>query len=76
VLEDLQQRAKKRHVTPYWIGMVYIGLGEKAEALRWLEKAYEERSVWMCFIKMDPTLEPLRAEPRFQALMRKMNFPQ
>jgi serine/threonine protein kinase/tetratricopeptide (TPR) repeat protein len=75
VLEDLQQRAKKRHVTPYWIGMVYMGLGEKEEALRWLEKAYEERSAWMCFIKMDPALDALRSEPRFQVLLRKMNFP-
>ncbi len=76
MLEDLQQRAKKRHVTPYWISLGYMGLGEKEEALRWLEKAYEERSAWMLFIKVDPTLDPLRSEPRFQAIVRKMNFPQ
>jgi tetratricopeptide (TPR) repeat protein len=75
VLEELQQRAKKRNVTPYWFGAIYMGLGEKEEALHWMEKAYEERSAWMCFIKMDPMLDPLRKEPRFQELLRRMNFP-
>jgi serine/threonine protein kinase/tetratricopeptide (TPR) repeat protein len=75
MLEDLQQRAKKRHVTPYWISLGYMGLGEKEEALRWMEKAYEERSAWMLFIKMDPSLDPLRSEPRFQTMLRNMNFP-
>jgi hypothetical protein len=75
MLEDLQQRAKKRYVTPYWVAMVYAGRGEKEEALRWLEKAYEERSAWMAWLKMDPALDSLRSEPRFQAMLRKMNFP-
>jgi tetratricopeptide (TPR) repeat protein len=76
LLDELLQRARQRHVTPYWVFMTYAGLNEKEEALRWLEKSYEERSVWMTWLYNDPALDSLRSEPRFQAILKKMNFPQ
>jgi hypothetical protein len=52
------------------------GLGDKDQAFYWLEKAFEERdSAWFPMIKVSPLSDPLRSDPRFQALLRRMNFP-
>lgn len=75
ILEQLQELSKQRYVTPYIIGRIYAALNEKDEAFRWLETAYQERASWMIFLKTDPHLDDLRSEPRFQDLMRRMNFP-
>ncbi len=48
----------------------------KEQALDWLEKAYEERNWYLVFINVDPTFDPLRDNPRFQQLLRRMNFPE
>jgi len=52
----------------------YTMAGDRARALDWLEKAYAERDPGMAFIGCSPIYDPLRAEPRFQALLRKMNL--
>jgi hypothetical protein len=75
-LAALKERSKTGFVSPYDVAMVYGGLGDKEQALTWLEKAYEERSWWMSWIQVDPSLDALRSEPRFQAIVKKMNFPQ
>jgi len=54
--------------------MIYNGLGEKDEALNYLEKSFGEREVQMTFIKIDTRWDESRAEPRFIDLMRRMNF--
>jgi len=54
---------------------IYTALGEKDEALRWLELAYEQRNGYLPWIDGDPFLAPLRDEPRFQDLLNKMNVP-
>jgi len=59
----------------YPIALIYLGLGDKDQAMAWLEKAYQER-VFMIFLKTEPRLDPLRDDPRFQALLRRMNFPE
>ena len=51
-------------------------VGDNAGALDWLEKAYAEREPNMTYISCNPIYDPLRAEPRFQALLRQMNLPQ
>jgi hypothetical protein len=56
--------------------MVHVGLEEKDEAFKWLEKAYQERSWWLIFIKMDPLLDSLRSDARFIDLLRRIGFPQ
>jgi hypothetical protein len=54
----------------------YVMAGDNARALDWLEKAYAERDPNMTYISCMPFWDPLRAEPRFQALLRQMNLPQ
>jgi tetratricopeptide (TPR) repeat protein len=75
ILQQLQELSKQHYVTPYVVGRIYAALGEKDEALRWLETAYQERASWMILLKTDPHLDDLRPDPRFQDLMRRMNFP-
>jgi TolB-like protein len=58
-----------------WVlAKAFVDLGEKDKALEELNKAYEMRL--LCWLKIEPQMDPLRSDPRFQALMRKMNFPQ
>jgi tetratricopeptide (TPR) repeat protein len=61
---------------PAAIAYTYIGLGEKDKALEWLEKIYEMRGGWIDLIKVDPWYDSLRDDPRFQDLVRRMNFPE
>ena len=74
-LEELNQLARRRFVTPFCQALVYLGLGENSQAIFWLEKAYEEQSIWVAWLKVEPLFEPLRSDPRFQALYKRMNFP-
>jgi TolB-like protein len=53
---------------------IYAQLGEKDQALQWLERSYQEHSFWMPFIGVHPHLDPLRSDPRFSDLMRRMNL--
>src|SRR5207247_2393794 len=69
VLAELKELSKRRYVPPFDIALVYVGLGDKAHALEWLQKAYEDRSVRLTYIKVDPQLDTLRGEPRFQDLL-------
>jgi TolB-like protein/Flp pilus assembly protein TadD len=75
ILEQLSELSKRRYVTPYLVGRIYAALGEKDEALSWLETGYRERAAWIACLKTDPRLDGLRPDPRFQDLMRRMNFP-
>jgi serine/threonine-protein kinase len=59
----------------YQLAEIHLALGEKEQALDWLERALEQRSLWMPYLQVAPELDPLRSEPRFQALLRQMNFP-
>src|SRR6266496_6629682 len=71
VLNELLQLQQKRYVTPMAFTYVYIGLGNKDQAFAWLEKAYQERSNPIAFFKVSPTVDPLRADPRFVDLLRR-----
>jgi TolB-like protein/Tfp pilus assembly protein PilF len=58
----------------YALAVVYAGLGEKERALEWLDSAYRERSTWMNLAKVQPELDPLRAEPGFRDILRKLHL--
>jgi hypothetical protein len=74
-LYKLVQRSKKTYVSPVHLATIYTGLGEQERALTALEHAFQEHDPYMIFLKVDPTLESLQSQPRFQALLRGMNFP-
>jgi hypothetical protein len=66
----------KQSVGTYCVALVYAGLGDRDRAFEWLEKAYQVHDKGLCYIKVDPALDPLRSDPRFADLLRRMNFPE
>jgi TolB-like protein/DNA-binding winged helix-turn-helix (wHTH) protein len=76
LLVELERRSRESYVPPYNIAMIYAGLGEKEHALDWLEKGYEARDVHMIFLKVDPKWDGLRADSRFEGLLRQMGLAQ
>ena len=54
--------------------MVYVGLGERDQAFAWLERAFDERRGWLAYLKVEPMLDPLRTDPRFATLVRRMRL--
>ncbi|MDQ3754320.1 MAG: hypothetical protein M3371_06260, partial [Acidobacteriota bacterium] len=73
-LAELKDLSERRYVSPYSVATIYIGLGEKEQALHWLEKAYEERNFELIWSKVEPRLDPLHADPRFQDLLRRVGL--
>jgi hypothetical protein len=57
----------------YYLGLIYCLLGEKEQAVSWFEKAYEEQLGILVILGGEPIFDPLRSEPRFQALLRKLD---
>ncbi len=74
LLNQLMEQSKKQYVAPFYIALVYAGLGENDNAIQWLEKAYEDHSNGLVFIKVDPQLDTLRSNPRFKELQTKMHL--
>ena len=73
ILGQLKEVSKQRYVSAYSFAIVYLGLGDKEEALRWLQKSYQDRAgTDIGSIKIDPFLDPLRGDPRFEALAAKV----
>ena len=75
VLAQLQERAKDEHVSPFGFAMVHLGLCQHDKALTFFEEAYQQHDPWLITLKASHELDPLRSEPRFQNLLRQMNFP-
>jgi tetratricopeptide (TPR) repeat protein len=76
VIADLKTKAKKRHVSSYAIATIYAGLGDRSDAFEWLEKAYQERSPGMTWLKVEPMLDSIRSDPRYGDLLRRIGLPQ
>ena len=75
ILGQLRQEREQRYVSPYGVARIYAALGAKGKALRWLEVAYREHTGHLVWLKRDPRVDNLRTDPRFQDLLRHMNFP-
>ncbi|MEP6920512.1 MAG: protein kinase [bacterium] len=73
-IEQMKEWSKRRYVSPHSIALVYAGLGEKDLAFEWLEKAIEARSEHMGWLRVDPRMDPLRSDPRFTALVRRIGL--
>jgi TolB-like protein/DNA-binding winged helix-turn-helix (wHTH) protein len=67
--------SKRQHVKPGDLGPLYARLGENDQAFEWLEKDYQERAPYIAFMKVDPSLDSLHSDPRFQELLRRLGLP-
>lgn len=74
ILAELVRRAGESHVPALAPAMIHTALGEKSEALDWLERAFLERTTLLCWAGVDPFYHPLAAESRFRALLRRMGL--
>jgi len=74
ILEELQERAKKGYVPPTFFANIYLGLGDTDRRFEWLEKAVEEHDVLMIHFFVNLDFDVLRSDPRYTALLRKMNL--
>jgi serine/threonine protein kinase/tetratricopeptide (TPR) repeat protein len=74
MLEDLTKLAKQKYVAPYFFAGIHIGLGENDRAIDCLEEAYEEHSHWLIYLHLDPSMDGLRENPRFQDLLRRVGL--
>ena len=74
MLDDLEQRAQTGSFPAAPIAQIHLGLGHKQRSLEWLEKAVDQRWIGFLGLKTDATWDPLRTEPRFQNLLRRMNL--
>jgi serine/threonine-protein kinase len=72
-LSQLKELSKQRYVSDYSFALVNLGLGDKEEAMRWLEESYQDRAGSdIGWIRVDPLLDPLHGDPRFEALAEKI----
>lgn len=74
ILGELQKVSAQQYVSPYYIALIHAGMGEKLKAIEWLEKAFAEHDVWMIWLNREPRWDPLRNDPRFRDILRRMNF--
>ncbi len=75
MLDDLTERSRRGHSLPWVMAVVYTGLGDKDRAFEWLQKAVEERNIGLLmWIKVNPLFDPVRSDPRFADLLRRMNL--
>jgi tetratricopeptide (TPR) repeat protein len=75
MLDDLTELARQKYIAPYFFAGIHIGLGENERAIEYLEKSYEEHSHWLIYLHLDPSMDSLRDNPRFQNLLRRVGLP-
>jgi eukaryotic-like serine/threonine-protein kinase len=75
ILDDLTNLSKQKYVAPYFFAGIHVGLGEDDRAIEYLEKSYEEHSHWLIYLHLDPSMDRLRSNPRFQDLSRRIGLP-
>ncbi len=75
ILDELKERSKETYVQPTWMAVIHIALGQKDQAFDWLQKAYQDRSGWLLYLKVDPIFDSLRPDPRFVDLLKRVGLP-
>ncbi len=76
ILNEFVKRSNQEYVPALNFAQIYAGLGDNEQALAWLDKACNERAVWIPFLKVDLKFDPLRSDRRFQELLKKVGFSQ
>jgi hypothetical protein len=74
VMQELQQESSRRFVSPLWQAIIYLGLGDRQRSLEGLERAYAAREPWLTMLRMDKIYDPLRSDPHFIELLRKVGL--
>jgi len=74
-IDELDMLARSRFVTAYGMALANVGLGRVDDAFQWLERAFDERSHWLVWLRLDPRFDSLRRDPRFAALLERMRYP-
>jgi Tfp pilus assembly protein PilF len=75
ILDKLTEETKLQWVAPYLIATAYVTLGKRDQAFEWLEKALKDYDEWIGCMSVDPALDPLASDPRFQDLVRRAGLP-
>jgi hypothetical protein len=75
-ISKLEEHVRRNGVGRYEIALVYTGLGKKQDAFKWLEESFSARDVGLVYLKIDPCLDPLRSDPRFDDLVRRVGLAQ
>jgi len=75
ILDELTNLTKQKYVAPYFFAGIHTGLGEDDLAIEYLEQSYEEHSHWLIYLHLDPSMDSLRSNPRFQDLSRRVGLP-
>src|SRR5207245_8091231 len=73
-LAQLAMLRRNSYVQPVSIALIHVGLAESDEAFMWLDEAYNEHAQWLSEIKTDPAFDPLRSDPRFADLLRRVGL--
>jgi tetratricopeptide (TPR) repeat protein len=75
ILDELTHNSKQQWVAPYLVATAYVSLDRPDQAFEWLQKALEDYDEWIDCMNVDPTLDPLRSDPRFKDLVRCVGLP-
>jgi hypothetical protein len=76
LLAELTELSKRKDVSPWEFAIVYTGMEDKDRAFQWLDKAYDERSKDLPWIKADPRMDPLRSDARYKELLLRLGLPE
>jgi tetratricopeptide (TPR) repeat protein len=76
ILDELKELSSQRYIRPYGFAVLYAGLGENEQAFEWLNKALEDRDPFVSNLAVEPRLNPLRSNPRFNDLLRRVGLRQ
>ncbi|HXA65303.1 MAG TPA: protein kinase [Bryobacteraceae bacterium] len=74
ILDQLKERSQQTYVQPSLIAVIHVGLGDKNQAFDWLQKAFEDRSAGLLYLKVDPAFDSVRSDPRFIDLLHRVGL--
>ena len=74
IVHELETTSSKRYVSPYGLAQIYAALNRKDDTFKWLQAAYDDRSVWMGYLGVDPIFDRYRSDLRFQGLLRRIGL--
>lgn len=75
VLKEIERMSGQHYVSPYAAALVHLGLGDQEKTLELLKQSYDEKANWLVWLLKDPRWDPMRSDPRFQEIVRRVGFP-